>query len=172
MIWRLFRRAPVLLCALCVAAWVILTAAAAPTSSLSLSSILSPLAVIAGSAVGTFVIAVGLDDLAGILVALKQKKFDWNKLPSFLESQFGTRQAAALFGLVIAAVTTAVGSVLIHGGLTASSLQALADAAFAAASAGAAAMLLSVLADLFAKISQLTGSPVPAPAIKAAPKTP
>jgi|SRR5579859_2086518 len=171
MIWLLFRRAPLFVFAICVAAWVILTAAAAPTSSLSLSAILAPLAVIAGSAIGTFVIAVGLDDLAGILLALKQKKFDAHKLPSFLESQFGTHQAIALFGLVVTAVTTAVGSVLIHGGLTMASLQALADAAFAAASAGAAAMLLSVLADLFSKISQLTGSPVPAPTA-GAPKTP
>jgi hypothetical protein len=124
----------------------------------SLSSILTPLAVIAGTAIGSFVIAVVLDDVAGILVALKQHVFDPNKLPSFLESQFGTRKAAALLGLVTAAVTTAVGSALIHGGLTQDALQGIADAAFAAATAGAAAMLLSVVSDIFDKMRQLLGA--------------
>lgn len=124
-----------------------------------LSSILAPLAVIAGTAIGSFVIAVIIDDVAGILVAIKLHAFDANQLPSFLESEFGTRKAAALLGLVAAAVTTAVGSALIHGGLTQDALQAIADAAFAAASAGAAAMLLSVVSDIFDKFRQLTGAP-------------
>ncbi len=167
MTWLLFRRAPLLVFAICLVLWGMLTAAAAPSSPPSVGSILAPLAVFAGSAVGTFVIAVILDDIAGVLVALKQKTFDPNKLPSFLESQFGTRQAVALFGLVVTAVTTAVGSVLVHGGLTQTGLQVIADAALAAASAGAAAMLLSVLSDLFDKVRQLTGAPV----AKAAAKT-
>lgn len=162
MIRLLFRRVPALLLAvICVVAWVMLTAAAAPSPSLSLGGVLAPLAVIAGSAIGTFAIAVTLDDLAGIVVAVKLKTFDVHKLGSFLESQYGTKRAIALGGLVVAAVTTAVGSVLLSGGLTQSALQAIADAAFAAATTGAAAMLLSVLADLFGKVGQLTGSPAP-----------
>lgn len=136
---------------------------------MTFSSILAPLAIAAGSTLGVFVVAVGLDDLAGILVAVKQKAFDWNKLPSFLESEFGTRQAAALFGLVATAAVGAVGSALVHGGLTQTALQGIADAAFAAATAGAGTMLLSVLSDAFAKVGQLTGSaPVAAPAPKPA----
>lgn len=125
---------------------------------MTVSSILTPLAIFAGSAIGAFVIGVVLDDLLGILVAVRQHKFDANKLPSFLESQFGTKKAAALLGLVSAAVTTAVGAALIHGGLTQSALQAIADAGFAAATAGAAAMLLSVVSDLIDKLGQLTGA--------------
>jgi len=137
--------------------------AAAPQGGPSFSSILAPLAVFAGSAIGTFVIAVGLDDLAGVLLALKEHKFDVHKLGSFLESQFGTRRAVALAGIVSTAITAAVGSALLHGGLTQAALQAIADAALAAASAGAAAMVLSVIADIFDKVGQLTGAAVPKP---------
>ena len=131
---------------------------------MSFSSILAPLAIFAGSTIGAFVIAVIVDDVAGLLEAVRHGKFDWKKLPSFMESEFGSQKAAALLGLVIAAATTAVGSVLVHGGLTQTGLQAIADATLAAATAGAAAMLLSVLSDIFDKVRQLTGAPVPDPA--------
>jgi hypothetical protein len=131
---------------------------------MDLHAFLGPLAIAAGSTIGTFVIAVGLDVLAGVALAVRRGKFDWHKLPSFLESQFGTVEARALLGLVVAAVTTAVGSALLHGGLSASALQGVADAALAAATAGSAAMLLSVVADLVSKVGQLTGVSVPPPA--------
>lgn len=130
---------------------------------MTFSSILTPLAIVAGSAVGAFVIAVLLDDIAGILLALRKGRFDWNQLPSFMESEFGTQKAAALLGLVVAAVTSAAGAALVHGGLTSAALQGVADAAFAAATAGAGAMMLSVLSDLFTKVGQIFGTPVPAP---------
>jgi len=53
-------------------------------------SVFAPLVVLASSAIGAFAIAVGLDVVAGVLVAVKRKVFDWNKLPGFLSSQFGT----------------------------------------------------------------------------------
>ena len=136
---------------------------------MDLHSVFAPLVVLASSAIGAFAIAVGLDVIAGVLVAVKRKVFDWNKLPGFLSSQFGTVEARALLGLVIAATTTAVGSALIHGGLSAGALQGIADAALAAATAGSAAMMLSVLSDLFGKISQLTGRQLPAPTLRPAP---
>lgn len=134
---------------------------------MTFSTILGYLAIAASSTVGTFVVMVALDDLAGVVLALKTHTFDWNKLPSFLESQFGTRQAAALLGLVATATLTAVGSALVHGGLTQTALQGIADAALAAATAGAGAMLLSVVGDFAAKLSGIFGTgvnvPVPAP---------
>ena len=136
-------------------------AATAPSYTLSLSSVLNVLAIFAGTAIGSFIIAVGLDILFGILLALKQHTFNVHKLGSFLESQFGTQRAAALLGLVAAAVMTAIASALVNGGITQQALQGVADAALAAATAGAAAMLVSVLADILSKFSQLTGAPAP-----------
>lgn len=136
---------------------------------MTFSSILGYLAIAASTTVGTFVVMVALDDLAGVVLALKTKTFDWNKLPSFLESQFGTRQAVALLGLVATATLTAVGSALVHGGLTQMALQGISDAALAAATAGAGAMLLSVVGDFAAKLSGIFGTgvnvPVPAPPV-------
>lgn len=130
---------------------------------MTLSSILGPLAVFAGSAIGSFVVAVAIDIGFGIVLAVKTKTFDGSKLDSFMRSQFGTQKAAALLGLVAAAVMTSIGSALIHGGLTQTALQGVADAALAAATAGAGAMMLSVLSDIFTKFGQLTGGPAPAP---------
>lgn len=125
---------------------------------MTLSSLLGYLAIAAGSTVGVFVLAVVLDDVAGILLAIKEHTFDPNLLPSFLESQFGTVKAAALLGLVATATITAVGSALLHGGLTQLALQGIADAALAAATAGAGAMLLSVVSDLLSKVQALFGA--------------
>lgn len=137
-------------------------AAAAPSPAPSISSILTPLAVVASSAIGTFVVAVLVDDVVGILVAIKAKRFDPHQLPSFLESEFGTKQALALAGLVATAVSAAAGAAILKGGLNQQALQAIADAAFAAASAGAAALLLSVVTDIKDKVSQLFGAEPPA----------
>ena len=129
---------------------------------MSLSAVLTVLALFAGTTIGSFIIAVGLDIVFGIVLALKQHTFDVHKLGSFLESQFGTQRAAALLGLVAAAVMTAIASALVNGGITQQALQGVAEAALAAATAGAAAMLVSVLADILEKFSQLTGAPAPA----------
>jgi hypothetical protein len=101
---------------------------------------------LAGSAVGAFVLAVILDDALGVIGAIKTKTFDVNKLPSFLESQFGTRQALALGGLIVAAA--------VSGGDVRS-------ATLAALTAGGSALTLSVLADAYAKVKALVA---PAPA--------
>lgn len=135
--------------------------AAAPSYSISLNSILNVLAIFAGTAIGSFILAVGLDIIFGIALAFKQHTFDPHKLGSFLESQLGTQRAAALLGLVAAAVMTAIASALVNGGITQQALQGVADAALAAATAGASAMLVSVLADILSKFSQLTGAPAP-----------
>ena len=104
---------------------------------------------LAGSAVGAFVLAVILDDALGVIGAIKTKTFSTKELPSFLESQFGTRQALALGGLIVAAA--------VSGGDVRS-------AVLAALTAGGGALTLSVLADAYAKIKALVA---PAPAAPA-----
>lgn len=95
---------------------------------------------LAGSAVGAFVVAVALDNILGIVGAIKSKTFSTQKLPSFLESQFGTKQAVALGGLIVAAY--------VSGG-------DVKQAALAALTAGGGALTLSVLADVYSKIRGL-----------------
>lgn len=101
---------------------------------------------LAGSAVGAFVLAVIVDDLLGIVAAVKSKTFDVHKLPSFLESQFGTKAALSLLGLIAAAYFAG-------GDIKAASLAALA--------AGGGAATAGVVADIVAKIKGLI---TPAPA--------
>lgn len=127
---------------------------------MTLDSLLNQLAVAAGTTVGSFVIAVIVDVAAGVALAVKTKSFDLHRLPDFLESQFGTKKALALAGMVVAAATSAAGAALLHG-LDSQALQGIADAGFAAATIGAAGMLLSVVADIFSKVSQLFGTPIP-----------
>jgi hypothetical protein len=101
---------------------------------------------LAGSAVGAFVVAVVLDDTLGVIGAIKTKTFDIHKLGSFLVSQFGTRAALSLLGLIVAAY--------VSGGDVRS-------AALAALAAGGGAVTLGVLADCYAKVKALVA---PAPA--------
>lgn len=100
------------------------------------------LAALAGSAVGAFVLAVVVDDALGIAMAVKAKAFDWHKLPAFLESQFGTKQALAILGLMAAAY-------FVGGDAK--------QAALAALAAGGGALTASVVADIVGKIKQLAG---------------
>lgn len=109
-----------------------------------LSHVMPWLVAFAGTAVGGFVLAVILDDVLGIAVAIKAGKFDWNALPSFLESEFGTRAAAALLGLV---VTAAVAAAAGNGDIRAAALAAL--------TAGATAKAASVVSDAVSKARQL-----------------
>lgn len=112
------------------------------------SNLPAVISALAGSAVGAFVIAVAIDNALGIVAALKSKTFNFNKLPSFLESSFGTKQALAVGGLVVAAA--------VSGG-------DVKQAALAALTAGGGALTLSVLADAYSKTKALVA---PAPAAK------
>ena len=96
-----------------------------------------------------FVAAVVVDDVFGIALALKAKTFDLKKLPSFLESQFGTKEF-----LVVA--TAAVAAYVSGGDVKA--------AATAVVVAGGSALFLSVLKDIYAKALAFVGK---APAAKA-----
>ena len=104
---------------------------------------------LAGSAVGAFVLAVFIDDALGVIGAVKTRTFTLAKLPSFLESQFGTQRALALLGLIVAAY--------VAGGDAKS-------AALAALTAGGGALTLSVLADAYGKIKALVAPAPEAPA--------
>jgi hypothetical protein len=122
---------------------------------LHLDHLPSLLASLAGSAVGAFVLAVVLDDLLGVALAVKNKAFDVHKLPSFLASQFGTKEAVALLGLVAAAYFA--------GG-------DIKQAAYAALAAGGGAMTAAVAADIYSKIKALViGSPAPVAPAKPTP---
>lgn len=109
------------------------------------------LASLAGSAVGAFVLAVVIDDALGVIGAIRTKSFDIHQLPSFLESQFGTKQALALLGLIAAAYFAGGNA---H------------QAALAALAAGGGAMTASVGADILGKIKALVSGPPPAAAPK------
>lgn len=98
------------------------------------------LASLAGSAIGAFVLAVIIDDALGVIGALKAKTFDVHELGSFLVSQFGTKAAVSLLGL-IAAAYFAGGDVK--------------QAALAALAAGGGAVTAGVVADIIAKIRAL-----------------
>jgi hypothetical protein len=110
-----------------------------------LNAIMPWLVASAGTAVGAFILAVLADDILGIVLAVKAGKFDWNRLPSFLESELGTKAALALLGLVVTAVLTA--------GVSGTS--DIRGAALAALTAGAAAKTASVVADAVSKARAL-----------------
>jgi hypothetical protein len=136
---------------------------------MSFDTIVGYLTVAASTALGGFIVACGIDILAGVVLAVRQGKFDWNKLPSFLGEQFATREFLGVVSLGVAAGTTALGSTLIHGGLTQEALQGVAQIALAAMTAGAAAMAGSVLKDAYNKVAELFGGPVAPPAPPPAP---
>ena len=125
---------------------------------MNLAGFVNQLEVALGGTLGLFVIAVVLDDVAGVVLAIKTHVFDWNKLPKFLESQFGTAQAAALAGLVATAVGAALLTHFASGADVKSLLADVAEASLTAATAGAGALTLSVGKDLIKKIAVLFGS--------------
>lgn len=117
---------------------------------MNLSNLPAVISALAGSAVGAFVLAVALDNVLGVLNAIKSKTFSTKELPSFLESQFGTKQALAVGGLIVAAA--------VSGG-------DVRQAALAALTAGGGALTVSVLADAYGKIKALvTPTPAASPA--------
>ena len=114
---------------------------------MNFAAIPSVLASLTGSAIGAFVVAVAIDVVLGVAVAVKSKSFDAHKLPSFLESQFGTKAALALAGLVVTAYLASAGHV-----------PDVRSAVLAAATAGAAGMVASVGADIVQKLRALVSS--------------
>jgi len=135
----------------------------------SFNTLIGYLVVAASTTLGGFIVACGLDILAGMVLALRQGKFDWNKLPSWLSAQFATREFLGVLGLAGAAAGTAFASTIVSGGLTEAALQGIAQAALAAATAGAAMMMASVLADAFSKVGQVFGAAPPPPPLPAPP---
>lgn len=103
-----------------------------------------------------FVLAVTLDDVLGVVSAARARSLSAQKLPSFLASQFGTHEAAALGGLIFAAY------------LSAPSGADLRDVLYSAATLGASALTVKVIADIKDKASALVSlRPVAAGATKA-----
>jgi cytochrome bd-type quinol oxidase subunit 2 len=136
---------------------------------MSFHQVLGYLVIAASTTLGSFIVAVGLDILAGITLALRQGKFYWNRLPSWLGDQFATKEFLGVVTLGVTAGLAALGSSL-QGGLTEQALQTVAQVALAAATAGAAAMMASVLSDAFGKVQQLFGAPAkPVPPVPPTP---
>ena len=133
---------------------------------MSFDTLIGYLVVAASTTLGSFLVACGLDVLVGMVLALRQGKFDWNKLPSWLGAQFATKEFLGVLGLGATAGMTAVASTIVRGGLTEAALQGIAQAALAAATAGAAMMMASVLSDAFSKVAQVFGAaPPPLPEV-------
>src|ERR1035437_6057044 len=124
---------------------------------MNFNTLIAYLVVAASTALGSFIVACGLDILAGMVLALRQGKFDWNKLPSWLGEQFATKEFLGVLGLGLAAAMTAVASTLNQGALSEAALQGVAQVALGAMTVGAAAMMASVLSDAYAKVAQLFG---------------
>lgn len=131
---------------------------------MSFNDILNGLVIAASTTLGGFIVLCGIDIVAGIALAIKTHTFDAHKLPNFLGEQFATKEFLGVVTLGATAGLTALGSTIVHGGLTEAALQGVAQVALAAMTAGAAAMLASVLKDAYGKITALLGGPAPAPA--------
>ncbi len=130
---------------------------------MSFNTLIGLLVVAASTALGSFIVACGLDILAGMVLALRKGAFDWNKLPSWLSAQFATKEFLGVLGLGATAGMTAFASTIVQGGLTEAALQGIAQAALAAATAGAVMMMASVLSDAYGKVGQLFGGLAPTP---------
>jgi ketopantoate hydroxymethyltransferase len=99
-----------------------------------------------------FAVAVVVDDVLGVAVAVKTKTFDAAKFPSFLASQFGTKEALVVAAAAFAAYQTG-------GNVKA--------AATAVVVAGGSALTVSVAKDILDKIKALVAKPAaPAAAAK------
>ena len=98
----------------------------------------------AQDAVFAFVIAVVVDDILGVSLSVKARTFDIHRLPSFLMTQFGTRQAFVLAG--------AIAAVAITGN---ENLSQVHQSALVIVTAGGGALTLSVVKDIYLKIRAL-----------------
>lgn len=90
-----------------------------------------------------FAAAVLVDDVLGIAVAVKTKTFDSKKLPSFLASQFGTKEFLVVASAALVAYET--------GGDAKA-------AATAVVVAGGSALTVSVLKDAWGKVKAFVGA--------------
>lgn len=99
-----------------------------------------------------FAAAVVVDNVLGIAVAVKAKTFDAKKLPSFLASQFGTKEALVVAAAAYAAYST--------GGDVKTAMTAVVVA-------GGGALTVAVAKDIYGKIKALVAkAPAVAPAAK------
>jgi hypothetical protein len=128
------------------------------------NTILGWLVVAASTTLGGFILACGVDIAAGVALSVRNHTYNWNKLPSWLSAQFATREFLGVVSLGATAGLTALASTAVHGGLTHEALLGVAQIALAAMTAGAAAMMASVLKDARDKVLALFGGPEPAPA--------
>lgn len=128
---------------------------------MSFNTLLGWLVVAASTTLGSFILFVVLDLVAAVILAVRAHTFDIHKLGDFLAKQFATGKFLGVLSLAAAAAGTAFLSTLSQGPITEAALQGIAQAALAAATVGAAAMVASVIADLMSKISQLFGAPAP-----------
>lgn len=104
-----------------------------------------------------FAVAVFGDDVLGVAVGIKTKTFSLNKLPSFLASQFGTKEFLVVAAAALAAYET--------GG----------DAKAAATAivvTGGFALTASVLRDAFGKAQAFLAKAPAAPAAPVVPAAP
>lgn len=128
-----------------------------------LAVLIQDLGVGAAGAVILFGIGVAVDNVAGVLLAKIKghdengvpETFAWNKLGSFLESQFGTKKAAIVLAAVASAVAVAFMGQVLAGANQQTLLQVVETVALSTAVAGATAQFAAVAADAVAKIRAL-----------------
>lgn len=125
---------------------------------MSFNTLLSWLVIAASTTLGSFIILVGLDLVAGVLLAIRAHTFDVHKLGNFLASQFATGKFLGVLTLAAAAAGSAFASTITQGGLSEATLQGIAQVALAAATAGAATMLAAIVKDLSVKLAELFGA--------------
>lgn len=129
---------------------------------MSFDTVISWLVVAASSTLGGFILFVLADLALAVVLAARAHTFNVHRLGDFLAAQFATRKFLGVLGLAAAAAGTAFASTISQGPLTEAALQGIAQLALAAATAGAAAMLASVIKDLYSKLAELFGG-APAP---------
>jgi hypothetical protein len=87
-----------------------------------------------------FLAAVLLDDVLGVLQAVRTKTFNLSKLPSFLSSQLGTKEFLVVAGAAVAANSAGAN---VH------------QAALVIVVAGGGAMTLALVKDIYGKVVTL-----------------
>jgi hypothetical protein len=132
---------------------------------MSFNTLIGYLVIAASTTLGSFILFVVLDLGAAVILAARAHTFDVHRLGDFLSAQFATRKFLGVLGLAAAAAGTAFASTLSQGSITEAALQGIAQVALAAATAGAATMLASIIADFMSKVAEVFGAaPTPSPA--------
>jgi hypothetical protein len=123
-----------------------------------LASLTSDLGLGAAGAIVLFALTVGLDNVLGVLNAIKDKTFQLAKLGSFLESQYGTVRALVVLGAVASAVVAAIADTLVAGPATVTTLlTASENVALSVAIVGSLAQFAPVARDVIEKARKLLG---------------